>query len=197
MFKIAIQGIKGQRSMSVLMVTVLILSFLFLTLTSAVTTSVDHTQQLERERMYGRHQMLYYGSEETAQELQGAFPGAQASLTVGTTQSGQNVATISGSFQQLANLTLSEGTLPRKRMRSCWWAANGDIRWEIRSRWSMCTAASGRSRRRICWSSICCGPSTPTGMGICKRSLPCGIDTSEPLMPRRISRRRCSARWRS
>ena len=114
MFKIAIQGIKGQRSMSVLMVTVLILSFLFLTLTSAVTTSVDHTQQLERERMYGRHQMLYYGSEETAQELQGAFPGAQASLTVGTTQSGQNVATISGSFQQLANLTLSEGTLPQK-----------------------------------------------------------------------------------
>lgn len=114
MFKIAIQGIKGQRSMSVLMVTVLILSFLFLTLTSAVTTSVDHTQQLERERMYGRHQMLYYGSEETAQELQGAFPGAQASLTVGTTQSGQNVGTISESFQQLANLTLSEGTLPQK-----------------------------------------------------------------------------------
>ena len=114
MFKIAIQGIKGQRSMSVLMVTVLILSFLFLTLTSAVTTSVDHTQQLERERMYGRHQMLDYGGEETAQELQGAFPGAQASLTVGTTQSGQNVATISGSFQQLANLTLSEGTLPQK-----------------------------------------------------------------------------------
>ena len=114
MFKIAIQGIKGQRSMSVLMVTVLILSFLFLTLTSAVTTSVDHTQQLERERMYGRHQMLYYGSEETAQELKVAFPGAQASLTVGTTQSGQNVGTISESFQQLANLTLSEGTLPQK-----------------------------------------------------------------------------------
>ena len=114
MFKIAIQGIKGQRSTSVLMVTVLILSFLFLTLTSAVTTSVDHSQQLEREQMYGRHQMLYYGSEETAQELQGAFPGAQVSLTVGTTQSGQNVATISGSFQQLANLTLSEGTFPQK-----------------------------------------------------------------------------------
>ncbi len=114
MFKIALQGIKGQKSLSLLMVAVLILSFLFLTLTSTITSSVEYTQRQEREQLYGKHQMLYCGSLDAVQDFQKVFPDSPASVTVGTTESGQIVGTISDAYQQVANLTISEGRLPQK-----------------------------------------------------------------------------------
>lgn len=114
MFKIAIQGIKGQKSLSLLMEAVLILSFLFLTLTSAVTSSVEYTQQQELERLYGKHQMLYCGSLDAIHAFQQDFPESPATVTVGPTKSGELVGTISDAYQQVANLTISEGRLPQK-----------------------------------------------------------------------------------
>lgn len=62
MFYLAWRGLRGQKRMARLMVAVLLISFLFLTLSSVVASSVRDFQQKQREALYGRHQLLYVGN---------------------------------------------------------------------------------------------------------------------------------------
>lgn len=75
MFYLAWRGLRGQKRMARLMVAVLLISFLFLTLSSVVASSVRDFQQKQREALYGRHQLLYVGNWDFARSLQEQFPG--------------------------------------------------------------------------------------------------------------------------
>lgn len=113
MFKTAIRGLKGQKRISILMAAVLLLSFLFLTLSSVISSSVQFTQQQHREQLYGRYQLLYSSSLQAAEELQAQFPDAQISKIAGTTDNGKQIGTITQKYQEIANLTITEGRLPQ------------------------------------------------------------------------------------
>lgn len=113
MFKMTIRGIRGQKRISILMTAVLLLSFLFMTLTSLIASSVQHAGQLQREDLYGRYQLLYAGNLDTANALRQEFPGAEVSMLAGTTDSGQAVGSITERFQEIANLSISDGCLPQ------------------------------------------------------------------------------------
>lgn len=114
MFYLAWRGFRGQKRMAQLMVAVLLISFLFLTLSSVVASSVRDFQQKQREALYGRHQLLYVGNRDFARSLQEQFPGVEISRIAGKTDGGKTVGSISESYQQVANLTLKEGRLPQE-----------------------------------------------------------------------------------
>lgn len=114
MFYLAWRGLRGQKRMARLMVAVLLISFLFLTLSSVVASSVRDFQQKQREALYGRHQLLYVGNWDFARSLQEQFPGVEISRIAGKTDGGKTVGSISESYQQVANLTLKEGRLPQE-----------------------------------------------------------------------------------
>ena len=94
MFYLAWRGFRGQKRMAQLMVAVLLISFLFLTLSSVVASSVRDFQQKQREALYGRHQLLYVGNRDFARSLQEQFPGVEISRIAGKTDGGKTV----GSF---------------------------------------------------------------------------------------------------
>ena len=113
MFKTALHGLRGQKRISVLMSAVLLLSFLFLTLSSVIASSVQFTQQQHRQQLYGRYQLLYRASLKSTEELQSQFPDAQISKIAGTTVDGKQIGSITQPYQQIANLTIKEGRLPQ------------------------------------------------------------------------------------
>jgi len=113
MLRTVLQGIRGQRTTVVLMTLILVISFLFLTLSSVVIHSVQAAQQADRELLYGRFQLLYYGNSSAAEELARDNSGARISRIVGQTNSGQTVAAITPEFQEYANFTLMQGGFPQ------------------------------------------------------------------------------------
>lgn len=113
MFFIAWRGLRGQKRMMLLMVAVLLVSFLFLTLSSVVCSSVRDFQQKQREALYGRHQLLYVGTSDFAQSIEAQFDGVEISRIAGKIDGKKTIGSISESYQQVANLTLLAGRLPQ------------------------------------------------------------------------------------
>lgn len=113
MFKVAMRGLRGQKRTAILMTAVLLISFLFLTLSSLIASSVRYSGRRQRESLYGRHQLLYSGNLNAANALQRQFSGAEVSMLAGTTTSGQIIGTITEEYQNIANLTITDGRLPR------------------------------------------------------------------------------------
>lgn len=112
MLRTVLQGIRGQRKTAALMSLVLVISFLFLTLSCVVMHSVQSARQRDRERLYGRFQLLFYGNSAAAEKLTEENPESRISKIAGQTRNGQTVATITPEFQEYANLTLQQGRLP-------------------------------------------------------------------------------------
>lgn len=131
MFHLSIRGILGRKKSTALTLVVLMISFLFVTLCSIVAASVRTDRQQARERMYGRYQLLYNGSLDTAELLRTRFSGAGVSMLAGETVDGRMVGSISESYQSLANLTITDGRLPQNEheillVGDSWGAAVGD-----------------------------------------------------------------------
>ncbi len=113
MLKIMLRGLRGQRRDAALLAAVLVLSFLFLSLTRALSDSVSYTRQLKNEVLFGRHQALYIGNEAAVATLSKTVDGVYAGPIIGTTTDAQCVGVMDTALQQAGGFRLREGTLPQ------------------------------------------------------------------------------------
>lgn len=112
LFDIVVRGLWGRKRDSLTLSSVLVLSFLFLTLSSVLLSSVAHTSQLRREALYGGWQVMYYGAgDEAAAACAENAEMAQIRL-VGNTDNGRKIGSIDASVFEMGNFTLLEGRLP-------------------------------------------------------------------------------------
>lgn len=113
MLIVSIRGLLGQKKATTLTMIVLITSFMFVALCSIIASSIRCADQQQREQLYGRYQLLYAGNLDTAEAMHGTSSNAKKSILVGTEESGQAVGTITDDYQDIANLSITDGHIPQ------------------------------------------------------------------------------------
>ena len=132
--RIALSGMRGRKKDTALTALVIILSFMFLTVSTILIASYTSTQEQQRYQLYGKWQALYAGQStsyfdtknltmveggngsnptvEALFEETGCISESAVITNIGTAHGFGTVGTISGDFESLASLTLAEGRLP-------------------------------------------------------------------------------------
>ena len=111
LFRMVLQGMRGRKRDALTLGSVLLLAFLFLTLSSVLLSSVANTAQQQRQALYGNWQVLYYGAPDTTAA---GYPGAARMWMLGATDEGKSIATIDAAVQEAGSLRLTEGRLPER-----------------------------------------------------------------------------------
>ena len=113
MIQMAFRGLLGRKRDSAILGGILLLAFLFLTLSSILLASFSETAKRDRQALHGKWQLLYYGADAEAERLCAAQAACGAIRMVGTTQSNQLIGTVNDSVMELGSLRLTEGRLPQ------------------------------------------------------------------------------------
>lgn len=115
MFQIARKGLFGRKKESLLLLSVLLLSFVFSILTTTFYSNSERAKALERESIYGRWQYAAYGQEEGT-DLFSGWEGVKVrgkNRIIGRSQTFGTLASFDEGFLDLANLTMLEGRMPQ------------------------------------------------------------------------------------
>ncbi|MBR0163679.1 MAG: ABC transporter permease [Lachnospiraceae bacterium] len=113
LLRIASGGLKGRKRDTAVLGSILFLAFLFLTLSSVLLSSFSGTARLERQKLHGAWQIMYYGVQgESAALRRELAPCAQIRLA-GTTNTGSLIGTIDEDALETAGFILEEGRLPQ------------------------------------------------------------------------------------
>lgn len=113
--KIVINGMRGRKKDTKLLMAVVILSFLFISTASILLSSMDETERTQRISQYGKWQVLVFDVDDQniqayAQEqvpVQARLAGVSADCGL--------VASIDASMVDLGSLKVSQGTLPQSK----------------------------------------------------------------------------------
>lgn len=114
MFEIARKGLFGRKKESLMLLSILFLSFSFSILTSTFYSNSERAKAGEREAIYGRWQYAAFGQAE-GQDPFTRWTGIAERGTnrlIGRSQSLGTLASFDEGFRKLSNLALVEGRLP-------------------------------------------------------------------------------------
>ena len=112
-FSLVVSGLRGRKRDTAVLGCILLLAFLFLTLSSILLASFSATAQQQRQALHGNWQMLYYDAGPEAAERCAAIADCGEMRLVGSTKDGRLVGSIDASVLELGSLQLEEGRLPR------------------------------------------------------------------------------------
>ena len=112
-FRMVIHGLWGRKRDTFILGSIILLSFLFLTLSSILLSSFTENADLQRWTLHGKWQILYYGAEKSAEEQCAAYADCGAIEIVGTISGGHLIGTIDETVQSIGCLQLAEGRLPQ------------------------------------------------------------------------------------
>lgn len=111
------KGLRGRKKESSLLLIVLALAFMLSAALAIVLPSTQAEIQLQREKSYGKWQLMLYGEDPaicTALETAAAERGASSArlTTAGVTEDGDTVSVITPELMDVGALSLLEGRLP-------------------------------------------------------------------------------------
>ena len=107
-----LSGLRGRKRDTAVLGGILLLAFLFLTLSSILLASFSETARQQRQALHGKWQMMYYGTDDkTAARCAEVSDLAQIRL-VGKTKDAELVGTVNEQVMALGSLNLEEGRLP-------------------------------------------------------------------------------------
>ncbi len=110
--RLVLSGLRGRKRDTAVLGGILLLAFLFLTLSSILLASFTETAQRQRQALHGNWQMMYYGTDdETAARCAEVSELAQIRL-VGKTKDAELVGTVDEKVMDMGSLVLEEGRLP-------------------------------------------------------------------------------------
>ena len=115
--KIAKNGMKGRKKVSMLLILVLTFTFTFITTAVLLETSMQETQLRQRERLYGTWQAAYFGADSNTREMllgESSVTDAVTSYLLGKDATCGNVGTINQDMVDMGNLVLKQGRLPEQ-----------------------------------------------------------------------------------
>lgn len=112
LLRLVLRGLWGRKRDSAILGSILLLAFLFLTLSSILLASFTRTAELRRQELHGKWQVMYYGANETAQAQCAAFADCGAIELVGTTKGNHLIGSIDEAVRSIGGLRLTEGRLP-------------------------------------------------------------------------------------
>lgn len=113
--KIAKNGMRGRKKVSLLLTLVLTFTFIFITTAVLLETSMKETRIHQREQLYGTWHAAYLGVGEEEQTAFLAEPDVTETVTselLGKDKSLGTVGTISQSMVDMGNLVITQGRLP-------------------------------------------------------------------------------------
>ncbi|MBO5069271.1 MAG: hypothetical protein J6C37_02765, partial [Roseburia sp.] len=113
--KIARNGMRGRKKVSVLLILVLTFTFIFITTAVLLETSMTQTRIRQREKLYGTWQAAYLRVDESEKEAFLSEPDvteAVVSCLVGKDSEHGTVSVISREMVDMGNITLTQGRLP-------------------------------------------------------------------------------------
>jgi ABC-type antimicrobial peptide transport system permease subunit len=112
---IALSAMKGRKNDTKLLLFVIILVFLFISLSQILLASIAKMDHLRRTNLYGTWQVMYHGaSEEKTNALREKMTGISLSVLpiAGYTQDNQLIASFDDKTMELGNFKLKDGHLP-------------------------------------------------------------------------------------
>ncbi len=110
---LVLDGLKGRKRDSAVLGGILLLAFLFLTLSSILLSSFAVTAQLQRQALHGNWQVMYYGAQDDTADRCAALTDCAEIGLVGSTKDGRLIGTIDDAVQALGSLEVTEGRLPQ------------------------------------------------------------------------------------
>lgn len=112
-FRLVLDGLRGRKRDTAVLGGILLLAFLFLTLSSILLASFSETAQLQRQALHGNWKIMYYGAgDEASERLSGITDCARIRL-VGNTNDDRLIGSADERVLELGSLQLEEGRMPQ------------------------------------------------------------------------------------
>lgn len=113
MLRLVLSGLRGRKRDTAVLGGILLLAFLFLTLSSILLASFSETAQQQRQALHGNWQMMYYGAGDEAAARCAEVSDCGMIHLVGNTKDGRLIGSVDDSVMNLGSLHLEEGRLPQ------------------------------------------------------------------------------------
>ena len=111
--RLVLEGLRGRKRDTAVLGGVLLLSFLFLTLSSILLASFSESAQQQRQALHGNWQMMYYAAGENAREQFSPMAECGEIRLVGSTKEQKWVGSMDEAAFSLGSFRLEEGRLPQ------------------------------------------------------------------------------------
>lgn len=111
--RLVLEGLRGRKRDTAVLGGILLLAFLFLTLSSILLASFSESAQQQRQALHGNWQMMYYGASDEAAEEFSALSECGQIRVLGSTKDHQLIGSIDETVYSLGSFQLEEGRLPQ------------------------------------------------------------------------------------
>ena len=114
LFLIALHGLLGRKKDTRLLLLAVILTFLFLTMSTTVLSSMDHSEKEQRALLYGDWQVAAQGlTGEEADRLQANVPAVRCQIRGADDRYG-TIGVFTDDLAEMGNFKLLDGRFPEK-----------------------------------------------------------------------------------